>query len=168
MIKKPQRKRSKRRRSKRRRSKKRKSKKKVITVKNKLDNILTEKLPVTFFLNGQKLTVYHIPTKDQILSTIEKGYSENSKKELDNIKPTQYPLTIYTKDGCPSCKKSKELLTIKKIPFIQYSKEGNEEKIVQLTKNYKFVPVILDRLGKFLGGYTELIQITQKIHNKSI
>jgi len=70
------------------------------------------------------------------------------------------PLTIYTKEGCPACKNAKELCFKKRIKYIALPKAGNEQLIKKLTNDYKYVPVIIDKNNKFIGGFQELQKLT--------
>ncbi len=70
------------------------------------------------------------------------------------------PLTMYTIDGCSACKNAKELCDKKGIKYRALPRAGNEELIKKLTNDYKYVPVIIDRNNKFIGGFQELQKLT--------
>ncbi len=70
------------------------------------------------------------------------------------------PLTMYTIDGCSACKNAKELCDKKGIKYKALPRAGNEELIKKLTNDYKYVPVIIDRNNKFIGGFQELQKLT--------
>lgn len=72
------------------------------------------------------------------------------------------PLTIYTKTGCPACKKAKLLCIEKNICYFSKLKKGHEKEVEKVAPGYSYVPVIVDSKGKFLGGYTDLEKILSK------
>ena len=67
---------------------------------------------------------------------------------------------MYTIDGCSACKNAKELCDKKGIKYRALPRAGNEELIKKLTNDYKYVPVIIDRNNKFIGGFQELQKLT--------
>jgi glutaredoxin len=67
---------------------------------------------------------------------------------------------MYTIDGCSACKNAKELCDKKGIKYKALPRAGNEELIKKLTNDYKYVPVIIDRNNKFIGGFQELQKLT--------
>lgn len=76
-------------------------------------------------------------------------------------KTTQY--TIYSKSGCPNCKKVKELLETQKITFTiidcdEYLIESKSEFlnfIQELTsREWKTFPIVFNN-DEFVGGYTD-------------
>lgn len=69
------------------------------------------------------------------------------------------PLTIYTRDGCPACINTVKLLKKYNIEYKKLKRSDNTKLVNKITNNYKYVPVIIDRNGKFIGGYQELQQI---------
>jgi glutaredoxin len=69
------------------------------------------------------------------------------------------PLTLYTADGCGACQKAKDLLNTKGIKFTAYQRKDHEDTVKRLTNDYKYIPVIIDRNNKFIGGFEELQKI---------
>ena len=72
------------------------------------------------------------------------------------------PLTIYTDDGCGACQKLKELLSKKGIKFNSYLRKDHEEEVQELTNGYKYIPVIIDRNKKFIGGFRDIQKILEE------
>lgn len=67
-------------------------------------------------------------------------------------------VTIYTKDGCPYCAAAKKHYAEQETDFEEiniYQTPGAKEKVLELTKGQRIVPVIIDkdevRIG-FGGG----------------
>ena len=79
---------------------------------------------------------------------------KNSKSDL-----IKSPVTVYTKEGCPYCIRAIELLKKHNIRYEKFDRSDNENLVNKLTNNYKYVPVIIDGNGKFIGGYKELQKI---------
>lgn len=86
-------------------------------------------------------------------------FSFNSNKNKYGL---YEPLTIYTKEGCGACVEAKRICTEKGIKFSSFKKEDFEEKIKKDTNGYKYVPVIFDSSGKFIGGAIDLKKIVDK------
>jgi glutaredoxin 3 len=71
-------------------------------------------------------------------------------------------VTVYSKDGCKYCTKSKTLLTDNKIPFTEIKMDPDHESyqdersiLLDKTNGHTTFPFIF--IGtEFLGGYTEL------------
>ena len=75
---------------------------------------------------------------------------------------TQY--TVYSKSGCPNCKKVKELLETKQIPFTvidcdEYLLENKEAFllfIMNLTsQDWKTFPIVFNKDSLFIGGFID-------------
>ena len=80
--------------------------------------------------------------------------------EIEN--PSNDSYTIYSKSGCPSCTKAKELLKFEKVTIIDCDeyliedKQGFLEYMQNLIgKEYKTFPMIF-KDGVFIGGFTDL------------
>jgi glutaredoxin len=87
------------------------------------------------------------------------GYSKMRKNELLDIlkNPTW---TIYTRQGCSYCEKTKKILTNLDIKFTiikitDKNKNKIYKKIDPKTGSYRFFPIIFEK-DRFVGGYTEL------------
>ena len=72
------------------------------------------------------------------------------------------PLTIYTKEGCGACSEAKKICEEKGIKFRCFEKKDYEEKIKKDTNGYKYVPVIFDSNGVFIGGASDLKKLISK------
>lgn len=84
---------------------------------------------------------------------------------MDFDKPsetTQY--TIYSKSGCPNCKKVKELLETQKISFTvidcdEYLIESKTEFLNFIqelsSQEWKTFPIVFNKDGQFIGGFTD-------------
>jgi len=69
-------------------------------------------------------------------------------------------VVIYTRSGCPYCKKAKKLFDSKKIPYknvlvVRGKEDRILEKVDPKTNYYRYFPIIFMD-GKFIGGYSEL------------
>ena len=70
---------------------------------------------------------------------------------------------IYTWSYCPYCKRAKQLLERKNIPYEEYIIDGNDEKKKELFEqtNQDTVPyVFVD--GNFIGGFDDLSQMNKE------
>ena len=67
------------------------------------------------------------------------------------------PLTIYTSRGCPACKDAINLCEQKGIKYKTLDRKDHEEEVNIKTDNYKYVPVIFNSKGEFIGGNQQLI-----------
>ena len=65
-------------------------------------------------------------------------------------------LTIYGMNGCPACEKSKKMCKDKSVHFNYYIRSEHEDKVQKIAPGYKYVPVVVDENGKFIGGSIEL------------
>ena len=65
-------------------------------------------------------------------------------------------ITIYGMDGCPACEKSKKMCKEKNVHFNYYIRSEHEDKVQKIAPGYKYVPVVVDEKGKFIGGSIEL------------
>ena len=75
--------------------------------------------------------------------------------------PQKKEWTIISKQGCPYCKKAKDLLqqhnqTQKIIEITSKNRDEIYKQIDSLTDSYRYFPVIFDKNANFIGGYTEL------------
>ena len=89
------------------------------------------------------------------------GHENMSKDQLLNEIMTDWK--IYSKEGCPYCKKAKKLLSDKNISFITIdvtssNKESIYKQIDSKTNSYRYFPIIFYK-NNFIGGYTELSDI---------
>lgn len=96
--------------------------------------------------------------------------SESNSSSEDSIeegypKPSLLGYTIYSKSGCPNCKKVKELLNkINDEPMIvEYNCDDylieNKEEFLEFIykcsgKNHRTFPIVFLK-GEFIGGYTD-------------
>ena len=71
---------------------------------------------------------------------------------------------IYTQKGCGYCDLAKQSLRDNKQEFSVTDLEGFNmtDKLAELTKNYKFVPIVFFN-NRFIGGFQELQQKLKKI-----
>jgi glutaredoxin len=83
---------------------------------------------------------------------------------------TQY--TIYSKSGCPNCKKVKELLETKQIPFTiidcdEYLLDNKESFllfILNLTsQEWKTFPIVFNKNSRFIGGFLDTREYLEKL-----
>ena len=65
-------------------------------------------------------------------------------------------LTIYGMNGCPACEKSKQMCKKKNVNFNYYIRSDHEDDVRKIAPGYKYVPVVVDENGKFIGGSIEL------------
>jgi len=96
-------------------------------------------------------------------------------KEFDKpSKTTQY--TIYSKSGCPNCKKVKELLETQKMTFTvidcdEYLIESKPEFlnfIQELTsREWKTFPIVFNN-DEFVGGYTDTKVYLENLVEKTL
>jgi glutaredoxin len=77
--------------------------------------------------------------------------------------PSKENYTIYSKSGCSYCVKAKQLLINESHEVIDCDDYLIEDKPAFLEfmkgiigKEYKTFPMIFDKQGKFVGGFTEL------------
>ena len=75
----------------------------------------------------------------------------------------EQPLTIYTEVGCNACKDVKKLCKNNNIAYTEYNRNLYKDKVNKMTGNYKYVPVIIDGKGRFIGGKPELEKIIKNI-----
>lgn len=71
---------------------------------------------------------------------------------------------IYTKDYCPYCKKAKELLTKKKVPFTEYDVTYDQEKFEEMVERSfgrRTVPQIFIN-GTHIGGCDDMHELDEK------
>ena len=59
-------------------------------------------------------------------------------------------------NGCPACEKSKQMCKKKNIKFNYYTRADHEDTVKKIAPGYKYVPVVVDENGKFIGGSIEL------------
>jgi glutaredoxin len=91
---------------------------------------------------------------------------------VDNfIKPSETCYTVYSKSGCPNCKKVKDLLDFSKIPFKtidcdDYLVETKPEFlsfIMNLTsQDWKSFPIVFNNVGDFIGGFIDTREYLEK------
>jgi glutaredoxin len=92
--------------------------------------------------------------------------NKNTNKNTETVEfilPSVLEYTIYSKSGCPNCKKVKELLETTKISFelincdeyLLENKEAFLEFIMKLTRmEWKTFPMVFDK-GQFIGGFID-------------
>lgn len=73
------------------------------------------------------------------------------------------PLVIFGMDGCPGCDTAKNICKKKGIKFSYHLRKDNEETVKKVAPGYKYVPVIVNRFGKFIGGSDKLQEYTKNI-----
>ena len=85
--------------------------------------------------------------------------------------------TVYSKSGCPNCKKVKELLESKQIPFTiidcdEYlieNKHGFLIFIQELTsQEWKTFPIVFNNRRQFIGGFIDTNFYLEKIVEQSL
>jgi glutaredoxin len=90
-------------------------------------------------------------------------------------KPSETQYTVYSKSGCPNCKKVKELLEDKKIPFTiidcdEYLIESKPEFlnfIQELTsREWKTFPIVFNNKGDFIGGFLDTKLYLEKLEEQ--
>lgn len=72
------------------------------------------------------------------------------------------PVIVYTTDYCPYCRRAKNLLTKKNIPFqeIDLTRDDTKRKELEAKTGWMTVPMIF--IGdKFIGGSDELERFLQ-------
>lgn len=89
----------------------------------------------------------------------------------DFIKPSTTSYTIYSKSGCPNCKKAKDLLNSNQIPFTtidcdEYLLETKTEFlsfIMNLTsQDWRSFPIVFNDNGDFIGGFIDTREYLEK------
>jgi glutaredoxin len=89
----------------------------------------------------------------------------------DFIQPSTISYTIYSKSGCPNCKKAKDLLSSKQITFTtidcdDYLVESKSEFlsfIMNLTsQDWRSFPIIFNNKGDFIGGFIDTREYLEK------
>lgn len=66
-------------------------------------------------------------------------------------------VTVYTTDFCPYCKRAKDLLTRKNIPFQEVDLTHDDEKRKELERKTGFMTVPMIFIGdEFVGGSDDL------------
>lgn len=87
------------------------------------------------------------------------------------IQPSTTSYTIYSKSGCPNCKKAKDLLASKQIPFTtidcdEYLLENKESFLLfiqELTSQvWKSFPIVFNNDGNFVGGFIDTREYLEK------
>lgn len=99
------------------------------------------------------------------------------EKSKDFIQPSKTCYTIYSKSGCPNCKKVKDLLEAKQIQFIvidcdEYLLESRSEFllfIMNLTsQDWKTFPIVFNNAGNFIGGFIDTKVYLEKMVEKRL
>lgn len=89
----------------------------------------------------------------------------------DFIKPSTTCYTIYSKSGCPNCKKAKDLLASKQMTFTtidcdEYLLETKTEFllfIMNLTsQEWRSFPIVFNNDGNFVGGFIDTREYLEK------
>lgn len=75
------------------------------------------------------------------------------------------PLVIFGMDGCPGCDTAKNICKKKGIKFSYHLRKDNEETVKKVAPGYKYVPVIVNRFGEFIGGSDKLQEYTKNMPN---
>jgi len=92
-------------------------------------------------------------------------------------KPSESQYTVYSISGCPNCKKVKELLEDKKIPFTiidcdEYLIESKPEFlnfIQDLTsQEWKTFPIVFNKDSVFIGGFLDTKLYLEKLEEDSL
>jgi glutaredoxin len=87
------------------------------------------------------------------------------------IQPSTTSYTIYSKSGCPNCKKAKDLLESKKISFTiincdEYLLENKESFLLfiqELTsQDWKSFPIVFNNDRNFVGGFIDTREYLEK------
>lgn len=82
---------------------------------------------------------------------------------IDFLKPSETGYTIYSKSGCPNCKKVKDLFNLHKIPFViidcdeyllDHKAEFLEFIMNLISMEWKTFPIVFDN-SKFVGGFID-------------
>ncbi len=91
--------------------------------------------------------------------------SQKQSETIEFQEPSKTTYTIYSKSGCPGCKKVKELLKQEKPSIIDCDeylledKEGFLEFIAKIAKTtVKVFPIVFNKEQRFIGGYEETQQ----------
>jgi len=94
--------------------------------------------------------------------SLKKSRPKSKRKSLKRSKSKTSTViyTIYTKEGCPYCKNTKDLLKLNKKKFKEIkvtdkNKEIIYKKIDTKTNNYRYFPIIFKK-NKFIGGFSDL------------
>ena len=77
-------------------------------------------------------------------------------------------IVIHTKVGCPYCEDAKQFFNKRKMPFREViydpSKprdyEQRKNALIQKTKHITFPQIFIN--GKFIGGYSDLLQVAKQ------
>ena len=85
--------------------------------------------------------------------------SQTSKDKLAT------PLVIFGMNGCPGCDTAKNICKKKGIKFSYHLRKDNEETVKKLAPGYKYVPVLVNRFGNFVGGSDKLQEYTKNMPN---
>jgi len=80
----------------------------------------------------------------------------------DPINKKSQTLTIYGMNGCPACENSKKMCRDKNVKFDYYIRSDHEDTVKKIAPGYKYVPVVVDENGKFIGGSIELEEYLKK------
>ena len=98
-------------------------------------------------------------------------------KPSEFIKPSTTCYTIYSKSGCPHCKKVKELLQTKQIVFTtidcdEYLIETKAEflQFIQdlISQEWKSFPIVFNNDGNFVGGFIDTREYLEKQLERSL
>lgn len=73
------------------------------------------------------------------------------------------PLVIFGMNGCPGCDNAKNICKKKGIKFSYHLRKDNEETVRKVAPGYRYVPVIVNRFGKFIGGSDKLQEYTKNM-----
>ena len=95
----------------------------------------------------------------------------------DFIQPSTTCYTIYSKSGCPNCKKVKDLLEVKQIQFIvidcdEYlleSRSGFLLFIMNLTsQEWKTFPIVFNKNSQLIGGFLDTKLYLEKLEEETL
>jgi len=94
--------------------------------------------------------------------SLKRSRPKSKRKSLkrSKSKTSNVIYTIYTKEGCPYCRNTKDLLKLNKKKFKEIkvtdkNKEIIYKKIDTKTNNYRYFPIIFKK-NKFIGGFSDL------------
>ena len=73
------------------------------------------------------------------------------------------PLVIFGMNGCHACDNAKNICKKKGIKFSYHLRKDNEETVRKVAPGYRYVPVIVNRFGKFIGGSDKLQEYTKNM-----
>ena len=88
---------------------------------------------------------------------------------------TQY--TVYSKSGCPNCKKVKELLETKQIPFTiidcdEYLIETKPEflQFIQdlTSQEWKTFPIVFNKDSRLIGGFLDTREYLENLSDQQL